>query len=128
MIQPNELRIGNWVNVTHVHFKETEIDTIKIDDLVRIFTNVPTYDYTPIPITEEWLLKLGFERTYLSEFRTKYTHKDTHCIGYDLPYILDKSDEGFTWYGRYVKDIKYIHQLQNLYFSLIGEELTLSVT
>lgn len=36
MIRANELRIGNWINVTHIHFNETEISTIQIDDLVRI--------------------------------------------------------------------------------------------
>ena len=54
-------------------------------------------DFRPIPLTEEWLLKFGFERTYNSQFR---------------------------YFGHYIK-IKYVHELQNLYFALTGQELTI---
>ena len=124
MIESKELRIGNLVyspsgnviNVTATWIKE------------QAQCDVSNCEYLqPIPLNEEWLLKFGFERTYLSEFRSKFTHKDNRCSAYNFS-SEHKSMQGFTWHGRYVKNIEYVHQLQNIYFSLIGEELTLSVT
>lgn len=74
----------------------------------------------PIPLTEEWLLKFGFERTcnhpkhdwIKGEFKICY---DVDNDGYIISELLDISIP-----------IKYVHQLQNLYFALTGEELTLN--
>jgi hypothetical protein len=66
----------------------------------------------PIPLTEEWLLKLGFIKH----------------VSQSIWYTLNKVD---VWFfdGKYVNDIdveiKYVHQLQNLYFALTNEELTM---
>ena len=117
MITAKELRIGNYVRYIGLYDHYPVVKSITENDDDEI---------DPITITEEWLLKFGFERTYLSQFRSKFTHKDIHCIGYDFSYVIDKSMEGFTWYGRYVKDIKYIHQLQNLYFALTQKELEIN--
>ena len=76
--------------------------------------------WQPIPLTEEWLLKFGFEEKsksknfYLGNFRFHISKPANYdgfifCDGYDV--ITDR--------------IKYVHQLQNLYFALIGEELIL---
>lgn len=75
----------------------------------------------PIPLTEEWLLKFGFELEYKSEFRIKYTSPTDASIGYDW----HKMDVwGFRYFGKKIK-CEYVHQLQNLYFALTGEELTI---
>jgi hypothetical protein len=120
MIQAKELRIGNLVISPSLN--EITVNARWI--LEQHQCDLSNCEYLqPIPITEEWLLKLGFEMVYISEFRTKLTHKKEHFIGYDLSHVSDKSMEGFTWYGRYITDIKYIHQLQNLYFALTQKEL-----
>ncbi len=83
----------------------------------------------PIPLTEEWLVKFGFE----------YDEKE--CLYKILvnkkeeEYIYLASDEKFNYLkcgykGEYYfhpsQHIQYVHQLQNLYFALTGEELTLT--
>lgn len=78
----------------------------------------------PIQITKEWLIRLGFIETYSSQFRLKFDHP-CNFIGFDFSKTEDKSMEGFRYYGQYI-NIKYVHQLQNLYFALTGEELTLT--
>jgi hypothetical protein len=74
-------------------------------------------DIDPIPLTEEWLLKFGFEL-------------DIEDDGYSKgKYKVSVSDEGciFFIYDSYypieICEFKHTHQLQNLYFALTGEEL-----
>lgn len=72
----------------------------------------------PIELTEEWLLKMGFEKFdeysnfFLSE---KYYNFKIHG---GLNYV--------AWHNLMIYDFepKYVHQLQNLYYALTGEELT----
>lgn len=60
MIKANELRIGNWV-------KPTDLRNIPPDDWHTPLQVKPPiedddFKYNPIPLTEEWLLKFGFEK------------------------------------------------------------------
>lgn len=89
------------------------------------FKKVSNNDISPIPITEEWLIKLGFERK----------SKDNEFVWVTKFYMFLNIDSG--WYFRYkfdgfisfcfgdlfVKELRYVHQLQNLYFALTEEEL-----
>ena len=67
-------------------------------------------EYKPIPLTEEWLFKFGFEKAY----ETCYQYKD---------FILN--DKFIMMDIDITIQLKYVHQLQNLYHSLTGEELTI---
>ena len=128
MIQANELRIGNLVerfdfqvlNGIDLPRKWVSYEILSVD-IVEV-TMFPDH-YRPVTLTEEWLLKFGFEVTYDSDFRKKFDHNEFTEFGYDIPKTQDKSMEGFRYYGRYIK-IKSVHQLQNLYFALTGTELT----
>ena len=102
-----------------------EVSQIDVNDLAILDSNID-YDYRPIQLTEEWLVKFGFEigkKNYSLNVGMElfdYAVKDKFCIwggkpGWcivELPHI-----------GQYY--IQYVHQLQNLYFALIGEELTI---
>lgn len=89
-----------------------------------VIMDIPLRDLSPIPITSEWLERLGFEETYNSQFRIKFDHPCNY-IGFDFSKNEDKSMEGFRYYGHYIK-IKYIHTLQNIYFALTGKELEIT--
>jgi hypothetical protein len=108
----NELRIGNYVNVTHTYFNETEIGTIQIDDLVRLVTNIPTYDYEPIPLTEEWLLRFAF---------TPCKYKQRYVLG-KFTYNINS---GWFFGNKKLINQKYVHQLQNAIFALTQKEITI---
>jgi hypothetical protein len=100
----NELRIGNWIQ------DGNEFEQITIDHLNCLYSGRCEYD--PITLTEEWLLKFGFEIT--DNFQTKdrfQTHKQDGIIWFEYGYI--------------VVELNYVHQLQNLYFALTNEELTI---
>jgi hypothetical protein len=64
----------------------------------------------PIPLTEEWLLKFGFK-------------KENNFTWGNLKMELKQKEDGFSiWLGADLY-LEHVHQLQNLYFALIGEEL-----
>jgi hypothetical protein len=78
-----------------------------------------------IPITEEWLIKLGFEKH--RDFENKdfrfYFMEDWDVALHpqeDLTYLCNSTSAYYS-----LAEIKYIHQLQNLYFALAGQELTI---
>jgi hypothetical protein len=71
----------------------------------------------PIPLTEEWLLKFGFKKD-------TWTNNDL-IIGHwwNNGSILITDD--FKLDGQEdMKPLQYLHQLQNLFYCLCGEELT----
>jgi hypothetical protein len=121
-----ELRIGNLVEGNG---KIHEVSSIYADDIIRLFNkdkiaSIGCFSLkviNPIPITEEWLFKLGLD--YTSE-------KDYYYITFTIKGLFFQSStspDGFV-YDRLLETavfIKYVHQLQNLYFALTGEELTI---
>ena len=110
-----ELRIGNLV-----YRKKTviEVDIVILSSICTL-ENQNIELYKPIPITEEWLQKFGFVRLGNQEtwFGRALWNKGVFAImhGYGT------TNGQRTRYN--TTEFDYIHQLQNLYFALIGEEL-----
>jgi hypothetical protein len=76
----------------------------------------------PIPLTEEWLLKFGFEKTFYEGEFGRYWDYIEHKHEFHLHGMGFKSEDmDFTFLMR---KINFVHQLQNLYFALTGNELT----
>jgi len=71
-------------------------------------------EFEPIPLTEEWLLKMGFVK-YKSDVRF-YQNSS-------LKIKVHKNGYQFRWSESLVY-VKYVHQLQNLYHALTNNELT----
>ena len=121
----NELRIGNLIQ-----WEDDSHDIVKITG-IYIPINVKQYGYfvdyreilskenpkmnngcamlsefIPISLTEEWLIKLGMKR--------------------NLPIELEQDEYNnlFFMHKRGEIKVKYVHQLQNIYFDINGEELT----
>ena len=135
MIQANEMRIGN-----KVHYQTAEGDilpnTIDWQDLKWLSEDGKSFNlcHSPIPLTEEWLVNLGFEiqnkknNHYVINDPNGYadTHKISIFKTINEQWHIAFSDtlNGYKDYIPTTK-IQYVHQLQNLYFDLTGEELTL---
>jgi hypothetical protein len=121
-MKASELRIGNWFKEDMTLGGFSQITAEQILDLY----NDPLDDfYQPIPITEELLLRLGFE---YHSFDKNYVikNKDGYCNSIkkndgEWCYNNDISDANCY----FIREVKYIHQLQNLYFALNEEELTI---
>lgn len=131
-MKASELRLGNLVNwgVNIVPIKSIHTESV-LKDEVRVYVelNEKLQNYClditeiePTPLTEEWLLKFGFT---LCENDSWYEKKIPN-LGIVLScnlhgrFCIEHADEIVT-----IKECCYnVHELQNLYFALVREELT----
>lgn len=86
---------------------------ILLDQHLRTNLECESFKCKPIPLTEEWLLKLGFieNSSCFKKGILSFRHyKDIKFIPVIGDYVI-------------LNEIKYVHQVQNLVYSLSGEEL-----
>jgi hypothetical protein len=138
-MKANELRVGNYV-----YGKEIEtVKAIGIEGYIWFDykRNLLVEHCQPISLTEEWLEKFGFKAW--DDKKTIYTlerHIDKYnntCFRFWLQldklvfdYIQNEihpTESIFDDKNIIRLEVKYVHQLQNLYFALTGEELTIKV-
>jgi hypothetical protein len=112
-MKANEVRLGNLVNYCN---SERVLDAELFLQLLKYTT-----PFEPIPLTEEWLLKFGFDfyqnigsRKFMN-FGNLIIETNAHK---DIPVYYTEQRE-------LICIIKYVHQLQNLYFALTSEDLTI---
>lgn len=122
-MKATELRLGNFVS--HLgHVVEITMSRYIGDFHEGIL------ELSPIPLTEEWLVKFGFEISWHINDGSGFgfsKHKKDYFV------IFHVKQKGFrvafrNENGRIEIPVKYVHQLQNLYFALNGEELTIKET
>ena len=127
-MKANELRIGNLVKYAEIVMRVTSISAQIVTLKRRSITVTAHIDkIEPIALTEEWLLKFGFKQSEYEE--------QCYCLsGLDLKWGYRYLENEPNWhYGHDYEHgggmsclwqpIKFVHQLQNLYFALNGEEL-----
>lgn len=133
MINENELIHGVLINGIYQN-EETDVEYIDIckfigynpfDKYVHVESKSGIEEFIrfePVPITEDLLIKLGFE--YIKVNHPIPNHKSFEREDFYLK-IYNSSDIIKIWYKEMVIDNNYyhIHQLQNLYFALTGKEL-----
>lgn len=121
-----DLKIKNLVEYKHQIYTISEIfQSMEHDYFVKIENDlqsisVPADSIKPIKITEEWLEKLGFSRTYTSDQRIRYERPETF-IKYDIDLSSKKILEGLKIYGNTIR-CRYIHEFQNIFSCLFGKE------
>lgn len=121
-----ELKILNWVvypawyedgsdrffMIREMYFDENEVGLT--DGIIQTSTDFDIIQ--PIPLTEEWLMKLGFFK-YNNAWVLKEPTGNMLDFGFSVW-------EDMTYNTAELKPpLDYVHQLQNLYFALTGEEL-----
>ena len=114
-----EVRIGNYLKqITHsfngvVRLSAYHFETIEDNEI----------DVFPIPLTEEWLLDFGFKKNCNNNYQINYNQ----VCGLSITISDYKSWlcnlSSTTFYE--LSNCKFVHQLQNLYFALTNEELTI---
>jgi len=121
-----DLKIQNLVEYKNQIYNITEIFQdnergyfVKIENDIHSFS-VPAESIKPIQITEEWLEKFGFSRTYSSEQRIRYERPESF-IKYDIDLSSKKIVDGLKIYGNSIR-CKYIHEFQNIFSCLFGKE------
>jgi hypothetical protein len=120
-MKATELRIGNFMG-THNKGEEDKVLIINAQNiLTEAKSNKQGYSrYRPIPLTEEWFEKFDFDKTIVEEY--PIFQKDFLTI----EYYSDKSIVYFGGIDVARTTIQYVHQLQNLFYSIANEELTLT--
>lgn len=120
MIKANEIRIGNIYN----RKVGKGITPIIIDEMImaEIFGQSLEYslnDLEPIKLTKEELKAMGFEEYPHNHDFAKDGIYISHITS-DESYQLEFTSPLIEWM---VIDLKFVHQLQNIYFTLTGKEL-----
>jgi len=153
-MKATELRIGNYVwenysgemiirsiiynSPVTTHPKDNGSHTIHLSKTLKL--PICGYDISaikPIPITEEWLLKFGFEKLandgrygyryyiaiadYWYVIERDWRKEQSHFFGIEYTDCPNPKDDHI--YHSFTFKIKHIHQLQNLYFALTNKEL-----
>ena len=117
-MKASELRIGN---IVRYGANNRVLDAELFLQLLKYTT-----PFDPIPLTEEWLLKFGFDKVGIALTSIAIAPLNLPCT-FNLPNTPFSFCQGklilTTGTGDFCVNIEYVHQLQNLYFVLTGEEL-----
>ena len=128
MIQPNELRIGSWyLSVKFrvpVRLEAEDIHQLVIDADGADIEHYIKHMFEAIPLTDELLLKAGKTSRGLEICNSNYPIADLYVDKrQDGKYFLSNCSDGYI-IGR---EIKYLHELCNLYLDIKGEELPIKM-
>jgi len=125
----NELRLGNWV---HPVFP-MKVVSIYADEILCNFqgNEGDVWEYNPkdldgIPLTNEWLMRFGFDLSKGSITWAVIEEIDEVNSNQYQTYKIEIGITDFKFVyinDRCICKIDYVHQLQNLYHALTGKEL-----
>ena len=135
MIQANELRIGNLI-ADHEAGGDFQIEEIYKDSYGTYSASYRNCsirciieELEPIHLTEEWLIKLGFKEYTDFGIKTNIFYLMPLCgFSYDIvtkQVTIFEQETGNNISHCIKRKIEYVHELQNLYFALRGQELTI---
>ena len=109
-----DLRLGNFILKNGEIYKITTLFFVDLHDGTIRENYNNNYIIEPIEITDAWLTILGF---------IKFKGENSDFFLNDFQTSCNR--ELWFWKSEQIK-IKYVHQLQNLYFALTGSELTVA--
>lgn len=117
-----ELRIGNALKFWNNIFFVSEITELKITAKNKSLGIIceDYIEFSPITLTEDILLRLGFDEGF-HRYGLENCGLKCHKSLKENYWIVS---QGFGIQFTELTEIQFLHQLQNLFFSLCGEELT----
>ena len=124
MIKSNELRLGSIIDFDGMKSVVKEIDNQGVVVFIKETDEtewIDLFQFTPISLTEEILLKCGFE-------------KKDHLFRLHLVnsiYIEFNSECNLWYFDIYMNtsriELQYLHELQNIYSSITFKELEINL-
>jgi hypothetical protein len=112
-MKANELRIENWYDHNGIPKQATPNTIEEVWESERSWCK-------PIPLTEEWLLKLGAKKFdagfVIDRFRLLYRSE------YGYYYVINK------YTNEYFSKVEFVHEWQNLFFAMNNQELIIQGT
>lgn len=120
----NELKVGNLFRFISTDSIEQVADIRTAGIKTPTINNVLIADCEPIPLNEDWLVKLGFTKE-----RNSIDSADLF-IKKDIVFVLTGEHYTVSWNSVTINlipaKVKFVHELQNLFYCLTGTELTLT--
>jgi len=115
-MKASELRAGNWIERSGKQYQISPLGIFCCGN-----------EHTPILLTEEWLVKFGFtKRSNFGVYDNIWDLKGFMVsLGEYINIHVDWAYDGDSGYHsiRCYEELD-VHVLQNLYFALMGEDLT----
>jgi hypothetical protein len=124
MVKTEEIRVGNWISMQYYEGTELKsIDTqVTVNNIERLVNNADSMMLKGIELNKESLLKLGFDNKPKTD--NLFTLEIDKMFSFE---ILLSIKLIFIYVGssNYIRldNIKYIHQLQNLIYSLTQTQI-----
>lgn len=126
-METTELRLGNFVKSENFDISRIVglSAVVTLDRIEYVHVAIPDNEFglwnngkvEPIELTEEWLLKFGFEKNDIDDCFIS-------PIGEIMQIDLTAGQIDFIWDGAYSNaPCEFVHQLQNLFFAITGTEL-----
>jgi|GEM_PF-6864499 len=129
-MEVTEVRIGNYVlgqdgsfpvhlviGIDHSKIKTQPLNLISWQSIESVSYLDGQSTARPIVITDDWLIKLGFKSNSESD-RFWYPEKNFWVTSFKGRYSAHLQHDK-------INDIQFINQLQNLFFTVTSEELTI---
>jgi len=118
-MKPNELRVGNiiekkfliWGSEAETYWQWSYVGIDEFKDVEKYSEN-----YRALELNDGWLLRLGFKEETKRWNTTRWFSFNGFGFWMDSMALFSIGDH-------YIAGCKYVHQLQNLYFALTGEEI-----
>ena len=128
-MEAKNFRIGNIIRPFTQDGYELEIRPIKASEFLMVENNPESTE--PVELTKYWLMKLGFSegnKCYKNAYsidvlKTDFYLRPSYLGGFYWGFNI--SDEKLDCELNDVKPLKYVHELQNLFFAITGTELEL---
>lgn len=140
-MKANDLRIGNWIKYEDKLVQVVQLSSLMIlcqRDENQFLVNCEPKVFQPIELTEELLLKIGFELMNTKNHKGFEMVREIEEDVYEFLVFkifsdntllhMRKSKGGGFEYGEFTKrGIKYLHELQNAYFLLTNQEMEIEL-
>ena len=120
-----ELRVGNIINPR----SNAVVSAWELYQMSIRRNTGETETNEPIPLDKEWIEKFGFEfQEHESPLGMKlYVNNNwSFCLLEEFGIFSYAETQGEDYEYFEVKCVRTVHQLQNLYYALTGEELTIN--
>lgn len=131
MIAAQELRIGNWLKYNDLPITVSGISSTNFTCTYKGLLYMNMEDCQSIELSPEILDKCGFENLKIemsgcqvwnipnTHWRIAMSYRDEICFK-----LWHKQVSPPTWL---LSEFLYLHQLQNLYYCLVGQELQINL-
>ncbi len=127
MIKANEFRIGNLVKYKIKDKLEWQVVAIDASDFPFLQlaekSNAIEAHYMPFPLSIDLLENSGFKRPIVNGEPIPFFKKSRYTIFEIKPGIFEFTIDAAILF----KKMEYLHQLQNVYYFLVGEELVIEL-